>query len=387
MSHIRNIRLLLSFVGILLLAGCQNDSVEPAGGDKQSTMEMIPLSKPFLEVQRMGTRADDDYPHLPSGYVPFSVLYPSTLPEHKTIGVFMTPEKTSSLGNFLYDEEGVNMWKSTVFVTEGHDYYVYGFMPREDAESASIAPLNGGYSEGAVLSINNYKTLTPADVCVIVGVRNATAAEKISGPAAAVPLGKFYYQGKENGNNYIFVLLKHLYAGIHFETRIDPDYHKLRNIKIRRMELMAEDINEYVNLTVTLTSNEDGNDPVTSVDYALSSTTANDTIDLFKASDPSDESQLLEVLETADSFLGCFVPNSCRSFVLRTTYNVYDSKGNLIREGCVAENKFTSSKIPELESIDAGNIVTLQLLIQPTYLYMLSDPDLDNPTFTLNTTP
>ena len=380
----KNIRLLLSLVGILLLAGCQNDPVEPIGDSQQSTMEMIPLSKPFFEVQKIGTRAD--YEHLPEGYVPFNVLYPTTLPEHKTIGVFMTPERPSSLGNFIYEgiEDGVNVWKSTVIVSKDHDYYVYGFMPREDAESANIAPLDGDYSKGAVLSINNYKTLTPADVCVIVGVRNATEEEKISGPAGPVSLGKFYYQGMENGKNYIFVLLKHLYAGLHFETRIDSEYHKLRSIKIRQMELMAEDINEYVNLTVTLTANETGTDPVTSVNYAFSGTTTNTTISLFEA---SDDSQLWEVLETADSFLGCFAPSSCHSFVLRTTYNVYDSKGNLIREGCVAENKFNSSQIPALGSIDAGNIVTLRLLIQPTYLYVLSDPDLDNPTFKLTTTP
>lgn len=383
MAQIRDIRLLLDLVCILVLAGCQNDAVDPDTGSQQYSIEMIPLTKPFLDVQGE-TRAD--YDHLPVGYVPYNVLYPTSLPEHKTIGVFMTPHKTSSLGNFIYEgvEGGVNVWKSTVIVTPGHEYYIYGFMPREDADGANISPLDGDYSKGAVLSIVNYKTLTSADVCVLVGLRNATAEEKISGPAAAVPLGKFYYKGMESGKNYIFVLLKHLYAGIHFETRIDHEYHRLRSIKIRKMELEAQNISEYVNLTATLTANDLGNDPVTNVTYDFSSTTTNTSIDLFEA---ADDSELMEVLETAESFLGCFAPSSCNSFVLRTTYNVYDSMGNLIRENCVAENKFTSSDIPALGSLDAGNIVTLRLLIKPTYLYVLSDPDLDNPTITLTTTP
>ena len=53
---------------------------------------------------------------------------------------------------------------------------------------------------------------------------------------------------------------------------------------------------------------------------------------------------------------------------------VYDRKGNLIRKGCEATNK-----IPDLEA-SRGQRVQLNLTVNPTYLYVLSDPDLDNPT-------
>jgi hypothetical protein len=80
MSQTRYIQLLLGLVGILLLAGCREDSIEPAEneGSKESTMELMALSTSFLDIQRMDTRAD--YPDPASGYVPFNTLYPTTPP-------------------------------------------------------------------------------------------------------------------------------------------------------------------------------------------------------------------------------------------------------------------------------------------------------------------
>lgn len=394
MSQIRNIRLLLSLACIALLAGCQNEPGEPENGQQQYTMELIPLSTHFVDIQRMGTRADYEN-HLPVGYISFNELYPTTTPPNKTIGVFMTPERESSLGDFIYQgiEDGVSIWKSTVTVIEGHEYYIYGFMPHGDADRAVITPLptantsgtDRGYAEGAVLTIQNYESLTAADVCVVVGVRNATAEEKITGPDTDIKLGSFGYLGGAVGDNRIFVLLKHIYAGIHFKARIDPEYHRLRSIKVTNFELIANGISEKVNLLVTFTANSTGDDPVspTSVTYSPVGEPTSASTTLFPWEDGP---EFYEITETApESFLGCFVPNSCRDFVLRTTYNVYDTEGNLIREGNVVENQINSTLIPELGNTDAGDIVTVNLLIKPSFMYVLSDPDLDNPDFKLTT--
>ena len=91
-----------------------------------------------------------------------------------------------------------------------------------------------------------------------------------------------------------------------------------------------------------------------------------------------------------NDFLGCLVPGSTDNFVLRTTYDVYDTnvttahpEGNLIRKDCVAENKINTNLIAELTQLRAGELFTVNLLIKPTFLYMLSEPDLDNPTITI----
>ena len=392
-NYIREIQLpLLVAIGILLLASCRNETDDSVGNTPQSAVELVPLLSPYRDVQEPTSRADG---MLPEGYLSYDELYPTTMPPNKTIGIFLTPDRSTSLGTFIYEGkvDGISNWKSTITVEQGKQYYIYGFMPREDADGASITSIGGNYANGAVLEIERYKTLTTADASVVVGVRNATAAEKISGPLSPIKLGAFSYLGMEEGDNRIFVLLKHIFAAVHVKAFIGPKYHKLRSIKITGVDLVAYNIPATVDITIRLEANDEGNDPVTETIYAPSVTQTTRTATLFpyegvteydipeKASDPNPE-----------GFLACFMPiipdpSQPLTFALRTTYNVYDSKGTLIREGCVAENKIDHTKVPGLDAIKAGDLFTVNLEVEPDYLYVLSDPDLDNPTIQLTTTP
>ena len=390
---------LMWLMGLLLVAGCQSDPVEPAEEGPQSIVEMMPMRTPFLDIQQAGTRAD--YPDPASGYVAYNTLYPSTTPINRTIGVFMTPVKTNSVGNFMY-EEG-NIWKSTIGVVEGQTYYIYGFMPCEGVDNSNIhiQPLPGadtsgddkGYAAGADLTIMNYNALTPADVCIIVGVRKADDDEtRETGAKRAVPLGNFEYTAGPLGKNSIFVLLNHVYAGLHFKAHIDHDYHQLHNIRIKKVELVANSITETVNLNVKVTANTTGADPITSITYTPVGSSIQSTITIFPYEGGPTEVELEET--SPEDFLGCFVPNSCNDFVLRTTYDVYDRngtvkhpEGNLIRKDCVAENQINSHQITNMENMQAGDIITLDLLVKPTFKYVLSEPDLDDPMITLTATP
>ena len=67
-------------------------------------------------------------------------------------------------------------------------------------------------------------------------------------------------------------------------------------------------------------------------------------------------------------------------YILRSTYDVYDKKGNLVRQGCVAENRIEPAEIFGSSQLRRGWKYTIQLKLKPTYLYVMSDPDLDNPT-------
>ena len=170
-----------------------------------------------------------------------------------------------------------------------------------------------------------------------------------------------------------------------------------------------------MNLTLTLTSNETNTDPL-SATYDLAAATGTQSVTLF----PYEGSTPYKVKENGEDpnpegFLGCFVPGPPASdparpltFEVETQYNVYDrvmemengvpvldSDGkpkyinHLIREGCVARNKIDPSVIPGFAEIQAGDVFTVNLLIEPDYLYQLSDPDIDNPTIitTTSTTP
>ena len=400
---------------VMMMVGCESDPIEPAGNRQRTTVELLSYSSPFFEVAPWnGTRADDpdfNFPtgygnetndHLPNGYKSYETLHPHATVEDSSIGVFMTPDDSNPAGDFIYQglddsEPPVSIWKSSIVVEKDKQYYIYGFMPKSGAETATIASLNGtggaDFANGAVITINNYDAFTTADVSVIVGLRWASETEKINGTKEKdVPLGYFSYTGREEGENRLFVLLKHIYAGLHFATKLDPVYAGLRNIMITKVELTANNIKEKVNLVVTLTANSTGTDPLTSVTYVPASATAsNKTITLYEKTDAADDHGVEVPSDHFEDFLGCLVPGSTDNFVLKTYYDVYDRNvttehpnGNLIRQGCVAENKINSNLISELQGLNAGELTTINLLIQPSFLYVLSEPDLDNPTIVVN---
>ena len=399
---------------VMMMVGCESDPIEPAGNRQRTTVELLSYSSPFFEVAPWnGTRADDpdfNFPtgygngtndYLPNGYKSYETLHPHATVEDSSIGVFMTPDDSNPAGDFIYQglddsEPPVSIWKSSIVVEKDKQYYIYGFMPKSGAETATIASLNGtggdDFANGAVITINNYDAFTTADVSVIVGLRWASETEKINGNKEKnVPLGYFSYTGREEGENRLFVLLKHIYAGLHFATKLDPVYAGLRNIMITRVELTANNIKEKVNLVVTLTANNTGTDPLTSVTYEpATNVQSNKTIVLYEKTDAADDHGVEVPSDHFEDFLGCLVPGSTDNFVLKTYYDVYDRNvttehpnGNLIRKGCVAENKINSNLISELQGLNAGELTTINLLIQPSFLYVLSEPDLDNPTITV----
>lgn len=401
-------------LAVMMMVGCESDPIGPADNRQQTTMELLSYSSPFFEVAPWnGTRANDtdfNFPtgytnHLPNGYLSYDELHPHASAEDCKIGVFMTPENANPAGDFIYQgvKDGVSVWKSSIVVEEGKDYYIYGFMPKSGAETAIITTLPGadisgadkGYAQGAVITIDNYDAITTADVSVIAGLRWATEEEKISGinPASGsdVPLGHFHYVGEEEGNNRLFVLLQHIYAGLHFAMKLDPIYAGLRTIRVTKVELTANNIKEKVNLVITITANSEGKSPLTNVEYQqLASEGSNKTITLYEKTDEENDFGEIVPTDSYKDFLGCLVPGSTDHFVLRTTYDVYDTdtsvepEGNLIRKGCVAENLINPDKINDFPTLIAGELFTVQLLIKPTYLYVLSEPDLDNPTIVVN---
>ncbi len=377
-------------MSIVALGGCTNDEEELSMS--KSTMQVMPMSTPFFEAQPM-TR--DGY--LPTGYVTWAGLSSATNPTLANIGVFMVPDRANPSGDYIYEESAhgypldPDTWSSTITVEEGKTYYMYGFMPRNAAQSGTIEPLPGadtsgddkGYAAGAVIHLTNFATLTAADVCVISGVRRATDEEVTYWePKEDIKLGAFNYTAGPEGSNSVFVLLRHVYSALHFRAIIDPEYHKLRTIKFTKVELIAKDIAETIDLDITITANADGTDPVTNVNYIDNSSGSGDhSITVFPWYDGQPPYELRE--SEPNKFLACFAPASCNSFVIKCHYNVYDRYGNLIRENCVAENKINSNLIHELETIVPGDAYTFTCAVKPTYLYVLSEPDLDNPTFEL----
>jgi hypothetical protein len=90
--------------------------------------------------------------------------------------------------------------------------------------------------------------------------------------------------------------------------------------------------------------------------------------------------------KTVDGYFAPFQDDIANALVLRCTYDVYDKNvttehpdGNLVRANCVAENKLPENRV----TAGVNQRTLLTITVNPTYLYVLSDPDLDNPTITI----
>lgn len=264
---------------------------------------------------------------------------------------------------FTYQKTGnADTWTSKVALKDGQ-YYLYGFMPKDNMGSSVTitAPDGGTFADGAVLTFKDLNVVSPDDICIIVGAKGY----KTDKPDMSDRLGQFGYH-TEDGDN-LFLLVDHLFAGLKFNIRLGEAYSQLRGIKVRSIKLIPDnggtDVIESVTATVTV--NSSGMTPAFSE---------------FKYGTNPNPALLYEgekeLTTEGVEFLGCLCPTTNTKFSLEFTYDVYDSKGNLIREGEMARNAITLQ-----HAMGPGQIHTVNMTVLPTYIYMLSDPDLDNPTF------
>lgn len=352
---------------ILLIAtlvfGCTSDN---EGQDEQDdTLQLVAYTRSYDDI----TRA------VPDGYESFN-------PDDVTsIGIFLTtspiglPER---VGYFSYNG---NSWRSNISVKSG-TYYIYGFMPGDiiSAEPTAISPLNGDFKNGATLTLDGLKPISKTDVCVIVGVKGVTS----SSTENDVSLGKFEYIGigKEKGQHFVNLLMDHIYSCLQFRMQVEDSYSVLRTIKLKKMELRTAKISA-TKAVITLTANTTGANPLgNNISWSTPTASTGMSITIFE-SEEGKEKALPSVADAAPLLLsGNVIPGCTDDLSLVCTYDVYDRKGNLIRKDCVSTNKLPSSL--DIKYLKAGERQPIELTVAPTYLYVLSDPDLDNPTITFN---
>ena len=278
-----------------------------------------------------------------------------------------TPDKATTMGIYTLLSEDwaspkeerivyTNKWHAHFDVLPDKDYTVYGYMPKTGDMGSSLTKTT---ANEATLTITDIKPVTTDDICIITGVKNTDEGLKE---------GQFYWTWPISAgeNSYkIHLLMDHLYAAAQFRLKIDAEYAALRTIKLKTMTLSTD--RESVNATVTLMHNETGASPISNVTYTASGN--NDAVVIYN----NDEGIALDKTTPLD-INACFAPTLSANLTLVSTYDVYDRKGNLIRQDRTATNK-----LPNLEAI-RGQRVQLNMTVNPTYLYVLSDPDLDNPT-------
>lgn len=355
-----------------LLTACSDSDAPGDQKEERVQLEMRPYVPSFLEIYSTQTRS------IPTGYVSYdNLIYPFT-PQQSLVDAKIHTFFTKSDGtmeNGVFVKSG-GSWYSTVKL--GQNQYLYGYVPENAALNgvADIQPVSGDYKNGIIFKLKKLSSVTPADVCVTV----AAGRGSDSGPDESFAKGKFDLALKEG--NYVYLLFDHLYSSICFSFKVDADYNKLRTIKLTKLNLTSTEMKKYVDATITLTANNTGADPVTNLTFNASGYTETADGLLFEA-DATNDVDPVELTTTESDFLGCFVPGNYNRFTLKSTYDVYDKKGNRIRKDCVAENSIYLNSIVPSNTWKRGTMLKLNLTVNPTYLYMLSEPDLDNPTVTL----
>ena len=397
-------------LGILMVA-CSEDEIQDTKMSRK--LHLVMGTQNITDVTDL-TRA------LPTDYQSYSDFYGSTLPTSKKIQAFLVKTDDTNVPSittmFTYGQDNFNnttynCWSSYVNIDDPtNTYYLYGFMPREAASGANIARLESTtpYADGAVLTINGINAVTPHDVCVIVGVKGYTpSSTETSLPSVgdvrdtdgdmATRLGKFDIKVPEV-ENYAYLLVDHIFCSFNFKLKIAEQYSKLRTIKVKTMQLEASTdgtlahLIKKVKATITLRKTDDSTSPLATANSIVITTA--------ETGEPApamlyDESEHKDVdnknvpltLTTSDQNLrGYLAPaaigaNGIEKFVLVTTYDVYDRKGNLIRAGETATNTFAPMTLTS--ALRPGEEFTFKITVTPTYLYMLSEPDLDSPTFTI----
>lgn len=337
-------------VGCWLLAACSSDSTGESGGKTGSTLRIATYTTAYEETDLQMRAVSAGF----TEYVPSSDM---------RIGLFVIPDENPPAGAFTTANPFIftnGYWDSNVTMEANKGYTIYGYMSKSAPTSATIAKVG----DVATMTVTGISAVTADDICFVTGVKDGAKNDP-----GNLYQGQFSYRGKVD-NNYVCLLMDHLFASVKFTFAVDDTYAALRTIKLKKLELSTT--NASVNATITLTPNTTDSDPVTNVTYTTVPGTAA-AAEFFSSTEGLPLSKKSEGVTVISDFC-CFAPVLNDGLSLTTTYDVYDRHGNLIRENSEATNK-----LPYIQT-QRGQSVTLNLTVNPTYLYQLSEPDLDNPT-------
>ena len=172
--------------------------------------------------------------------------------------------------------------------------------------------------------------------------------------------------------------------------KVFDTYAALRTIKLKSLQMSTKagdtTSKDHNTITVKLLANDGSESPITgAITYeqtgATIGTGGEEGIEFWKS-----ESAAGQTLTTAfQDFTGHFMPSGITTLILTSVYDVYDTKGNKIRENCKATNTMVVKDLLTEQTVtQRGKKYTVNMTINPTYLYVLSEPDLDNPTVTID---
>ena len=280
----------------------------------------------------------------------------------QNIKVLMAPDDKADTyyeGSFVKTTNG---WDHFVSVNVPN-YHIYGYMPG-DQFSASLSPLPGsanGFQSGAVMTFTDLPAAVSENFCIVTSVKNTKPTDD-----DPFVLGNYAF---ENIHNKVSLHLDHLYAGLVFKVALgnNRNYSDLRTIKLDTLKIRTKQVEKAV------------------VTFRQGKQLADGDIAYTFATGKSAECPFYEgggVLaapaDTVKAMAG-YVPQLYDDLELVAVYTVYNKAGKQVRTHTKVANK-----IPMKSLLSRGQMYTFVVTVEPSYLYQLSDDDLNNPDISIN---
>lgn len=298
----------------------------------------------------------------------------------KTVRLFLNQGETTQKGVLTYSGKNTSsdltFGSADLTVKPAKDYLVFGYMPSEFAAASSDVTVNSN-TNTVTMAIKDLSSISAEDFSVVIGVKGKLAANE------KVVAGSFKYHAPEDTKEGygVSLLVDHLFAAAEFKFLVDPGYDALRTIKLHKVTLITAR-NKKLNATVNLTMNETGTNPISSVPVYTDSESSQEVEVVLYRSTNADGDELSAA--TPLFITGFFAPGYGADLKIKSEYAVYDEKGVLLPSPDDAENHKYRYAVNDLSavctSMTRGLKKTVNMTIIPTYLYILSDNDLNNPT-------
>ena len=278
------------------------------------------------------------------------------------------PKSPDQSGNITYNglgDDGYIIWNaSRLVVKPGRDYYIFGYMP---ADIGSVPTVQQTSATSAKMTFSNLPTMTDEDFCIIVGVKEGRE------PLGIDDQGSFIYHAPENTSNgyYVSLLADHLYASVEFRVTIANDYNVLRKVMLKKMTLTnSASAKTLLDTEVTLTMNDQHTHPIATDPVNTLKIGGSVEFNLYNSNDG------VELSPTEfQTFSGCFAEGLGEYLSIECEYDIYDRVSG-------ANNKIETRTVVNglkslLQNLKRGRKKVINMKVDPTYLYQLSDGDVD----------
>ena len=329
-----------------------------------------PLEGELLRVGSVTRSGDEDPQNLDPNPLPWGNIKLYMIPGEGDYPKTPTSANTGVIAYNGLGDDGYIIWNTSqlrLVVKPGRDYYMFGYMPAGFCTAEPTVQQTSATS--ATMSFTNLPTVTNEDFCIIVGVKEGKT------PLGIADQGSFIYHAPENTSNgyYVSLLADHLYASVEFRVTVDHDYNVLRKVMLTKMTLKSSaTAKTLLDTQITLTMNDQGIHPIATDPVNTLKTEGIAQFDLYNNADGVELSPTV-----AQSFTGCFAEGLGEDLSIECEYDIYDRVSGAQNKIKIETRTVVNGLKSLLQNLRRGRKKVINMKVDPTYLYQLSDGDVD----------